>query len=142
MRRRTMKGRAWLPAATVSTEDDGAWRIDYRTPQPGTLWINVRIQSRTKGFGSYSSGFNPCENRLARSSDERRMLQKRPALWAAVTEALGARFGRTAGEYAGRLLSVLSHEHRERLLRELTEDERRRLKDVLEGARCMTVSGD
>jgi len=136
-----MKGRAWLPAATVSTEDDGAWRIDYRKPPLGTFWINVRIQSIPKGYGSYSSGFNPCENRLARSSDERRMLQKRPALWAAVTEALGARFGRTAGEYAGRLLSVLSHEDRERLLRELTEAERRRLKDVLEGARCITLSG-
>jgi len=136
-----MKRRAWLPAATARTEDDGAWRIDYRTPQPGTLWVTVRIQSMPKGCGSYSSGFNPCENRLARSSDERRMLRKRPALWAAVTEALGARFGRTPGEYAGRLVSVLSHEDRERLLRELTEDERRKLRDVLEGAECMTLSG-
>lgn len=137
-----MRGRAWLPAATVSTEDDGAWRIDFRTAPPGTLGISVRIQSMQKGYGSCSSGFNPCENRLARSSDERRMLQKRPALWAAVTEALGSRFGRPPGEYAGRLLSVLSHEDRERLLRELTADERRRLRDVLEGETCPTLSGD
>ena len=136
-----MKGRAWLTAVTVSTEEDGAWRIDYRAPATGSLWINIRIQSVAKGYGSYRSGFNPSENRLARSSDERRMFQTRRTLWAGVTEVLCERFGKTPGEHAGRRLSVLSNEDRERLLRGLKEDGRRRLRDVLEGAECMTLSG-
>ena len=130
---------------TVSTEDDGTWTVVCRPGAPASAWINVHVYKPGKRTGrekrSYWTGYSPEQGRLARSSDERCMLQKRPALWAAITEALGERFGRTPGEYAARLLSMLSFDDQDRLLRELTETERGRLKDVLEGARCMTLSG-
>ena len=135
-----------MQAITVSTEDDGTWMVVCRPGAPGSGWLGVRIYKPGRRTGrekrTYWTGYNPEQGRLARSSDERCMFKKRPALWAAVTEAMGARFGRTRGEYAHRLLTMLSSEDRERLLRELTKDERRRLRNVLEGAGCMIWSDD
>ena len=118
----------------MSTAADGRWDILVRQPKPGAAWINVRIRSTIGRRGSYWTGYNPCEGRLARSTDERRMFAKRPVLWRAVVEVLGSRYGRAPGEYAQRLLDMLSTEDRARLLRELTSEERAKLEAFLVGS--------
>jgi hypothetical protein len=79
-----MKGRAWLPPATVSTAVDGTWAVVYRPGAPGSAWLSVGVYKPGQRTGrekqSYGTGYNPEEGRLARSSDERCMFEKRREL--------------------------------------------------------------
>lgn len=129
-----MKGRGWRLITTVTTAEDGEWNIHACNPNSLWPWIRINIRRATGGRGSYWSAYSRIENRLSRSSDERRMFAKHPVLWRVATEALGEHFGRGRGEYARRMLGMISIEDRARLLRELTAAERARLDAILKEA--------